>query len=146
PAGRAISEDRHSHRHDWSDAAPAFRIRHLRPAVRRTGTKRYGRVTVKRECASVCVSRYSSPRSIPGAAMYSATIGHHRYTFSDPGPWPARAPHWRGGVQLAGLGPEGGGGGAAPKWARAALPLAALLLALVAPYESEEVPRLIVDT
>jgi ethanolamine ammonia-lyase large subunit len=78
--------------------------------------------------------------------MYSATIGHRRYTFSDLQMLLAKASPLRSGDQLAGLAAESGEERVAAQFALADLPLSAFLNESVVPYESDEVTRLIVDT
>lgn len=78
--------------------------------------------------------------------MYSATVGHRRYTFSDLGTLLAKASPLRSGDQLAGLAAETGEERVAAQFALADLPLATFLLDAVVPYESDEVTRLIIDT
>jgi ethanolamine ammonia-lyase large subunit len=78
--------------------------------------------------------------------MYSATIGHRRYTFRDLRTLLAKASPLRSGDQLAGLAAESGEERVAAQFALADLPLATFLLDLVIPYESDEITRLIVDT
>jgi ethanolamine ammonia-lyase large subunit len=78
--------------------------------------------------------------------MYSATIGHQHYTFSDLRTLLAKASPLRSGDQLAGLAAGSGEERVAAQYALADLPLATFLLDLVVPYESDEVTRLIVDT
>jgi ethanolamine ammonia-lyase large subunit len=78
--------------------------------------------------------------------MYSATIGHRQYTFSDLRTVLAKASPLRSGDQLAGLAAESGEERVAAQYALADLPLTTFLLDLVVPYESDEVTRLIIDT
>ena len=78
--------------------------------------------------------------------MYSATIGHRRYAFSDLRTLLAKASPLRSGDQLAGLASETGEERVAAQYALADLPLIAFLHNHVVPYERDEVTRLIVDT
>jgi ethanolamine ammonia-lyase large subunit len=78
--------------------------------------------------------------------MYSATIGHQRYTFSDLRRLLAKASPLRSGDQLAGVAAESGEERVAAQFALADLPLATFLLDVVVPYENDDVTRLIVDT
>jgi ethanolamine ammonia-lyase large subunit len=78
--------------------------------------------------------------------MYSATIGHQRYTFGDLRTLLAKASPPRSGDQLAGLAAGSGEERVAAQYALADLPLATFLLDLAVPYETDEVTRLIVDT
>jgi ethanolamine ammonia-lyase large subunit len=78
--------------------------------------------------------------------MYSATIGHQHYTFSDLRTLLAKASPLRSGDQLAGLAAGSGEERVAAQYALADLPLATFLLDLTVPYESDEVTRLIIDT
>src|SRR6516225_6819227 len=78
--------------------------------------------------------------------MYSATIGHRRYTFGDLKTLLAKASPLRSGDELAGLAAETGEERVAAQFALADLPLTAFLQDHVVPYESDEVTRLIVDT
>jgi ethanolamine ammonia-lyase large subunit len=78
--------------------------------------------------------------------MYSATIGHRQYTFSDLKTLLAKASPLRSGDQLAGVAAETGEERVAAQYALADLPLTAFLQDLVVPYESDEVTRLIIDT
>ena len=78
--------------------------------------------------------------------MFSATIGHRQYTFSDLKTLLAKASPLRSGDQLAGIAAETGEERIAAQFALADLPLKAFLQDHVVPYESDEVTRLIVDT
>jgi ethanolamine ammonia-lyase large subunit len=78
--------------------------------------------------------------------MYSATIGHRHYTFSDLRMLLAKASPLRSGDQLAGLAAESGEERVAAQFALADLPLTAFLQDAVVPYESDEVTRLVIDT
>jgi ethanolamine ammonia-lyase large subunit len=78
--------------------------------------------------------------------MYSATIGHQQYTFSDLRMLLAKASPLRSGDQLAGIAAGSGEERVAAQYALADLPLATFLLDLAVPYESDEVTRLIIDT
>jgi ethanolamine ammonia-lyase large subunit len=78
--------------------------------------------------------------------MYSATIGHQRYTFRDLRGLLAKASPLRSGDELAGVAAESGEERVAAQFALADLPLTTFLLDLVVPYENDDVTRLIVDT
>jgi ethanolamine ammonia-lyase large subunit len=78
--------------------------------------------------------------------MYSATIGHQRYTFSDLKRLLAKASPSRSGDELAGVAAASGEERVAAQFALADLPLATFLLDPVVPYETDDVTRLIVDT
>jgi ethanolamine ammonia-lyase large subunit len=78
--------------------------------------------------------------------MYSATIGHRRYTFRDLRDLLAKASPLRSGDQLAGLAAQSGEERVAAQYALADLPLATFLSDHVVSYDSDEVTRLIVDT
>jgi ethanolamine ammonia-lyase large subunit len=78
--------------------------------------------------------------------MYSATIGHRRYTFSDLKTLLARASPLRSGDQLAGVAAETGEERVAAQYALADLPLTVFLNEPAVAYESDEVTRLIIDT
>jgi ethanolamine ammonia-lyase large subunit len=78
--------------------------------------------------------------------MYSATIGHRRYLFSDLRTLLAKASPTRSGDQLAGISAETSEEQVAAQYALADLPLAAFLHEHVVPYETDEVTRLIIDT
>src|ERR1700681_1632630 len=78
--------------------------------------------------------------------MYSATIGTRRYAFGDLKTLLAKASPLRSGDQLAGVAAETGEERVAAQFALADLPLTTFLQEHLAPYESDEVTRLIVDT
>lgn len=78
--------------------------------------------------------------------MYSATIGHQHYRFSDLRELLAKASPMRSGDELAGVAAASGEERVAAQFALADLPLPTLLVDLVIPYENDEVTRLIVDT
>jgi ethanolamine ammonia-lyase large subunit len=78
--------------------------------------------------------------------MYSATIGHRRYTFCDLKTLLAKASPARSGDQLAGVAAETGEERVAAQYALADLPLTTFLNEAVVPYERDEVTRLILDT
>jgi ethanolamine ammonia-lyase large subunit len=78
--------------------------------------------------------------------MYSATIAHQRYTFSDLRGLLAKASPSRSGDELAGVAAANGEERVAAQFALADLPLATFLHEPVVPYESDDVTRLIVDT
>src|SRR5262245_22192391 len=78
--------------------------------------------------------------------MYSATIGAHRYTFSDLRTLMARASPLRSGDVLAGVAAETGEERVAAQFALADLPLKTFLTDQVVPSEIDEVTRLILDS
>ena len=78
--------------------------------------------------------------------MYGATLGAERYAFSDLKTLMAKATPLRSGDQLAGLAARSGEERVAAQFALADLPLKAFLENPVAPYETDEVTRLILDT
>jgi ethanolamine ammonia-lyase large subunit len=78
--------------------------------------------------------------------MYSATIGHRRYTFPDLKTLLAKATPQRSGDRLAGLAAQTGEERVAAQFALADLPLTRFLDEAVAPYETDEVTRLIIDS
>jgi ethanolamine ammonia-lyase large subunit len=78
--------------------------------------------------------------------MYSATIGHQHYRFSDLRELLAKASPMRSGDELAGVAAASGEERVAAQFALADVPLPTLLLDPVIPYENDEVTRLIVDT
>ena len=78
--------------------------------------------------------------------MYSATIGHRRYTFRDLKDLLAKGSPLRSGDQLAGLAASTGEERVAAQYALADLPLATFLSDHVVRYDSDEITRLIVDT
>jgi ethanolamine ammonia-lyase large subunit len=78
--------------------------------------------------------------------MYSATVGHRRYTFPDLKTLLAKATPQRSGDRLAGVAAETGEERVAAQFALADLPLARFLDEAVVPYETDEVTRLIVDS
>ncbi|MBO0751815.1 MAG: ethanolamine ammonia-lyase subunit EutB, partial [Bradyrhizobiaceae bacterium] len=78
--------------------------------------------------------------------MYSATIGHRRYSFSDLKELLAKASPLRSGDALAGVAAASGEERVAAQFALADLPLTGFLEDLVVPYETDEVTRLIIDT
>jgi ethanolamine ammonia-lyase large subunit len=80
-----------------------------------------------------------------GLAMYAATVGAHRYTFSDLKMLLAKATPPRSGDALAGLIAESGEERVAAQFALADLPLTTFLNETVIPYENDEVTRLIID-
>ncbi|TAH27370.1 MAG: ethanolamine ammonia-lyase subunit EutB [Cytophagales bacterium] len=78
--------------------------------------------------------------------MYSATINHQNYTFTDLKTLLAKASPLRSGDQLAGLSASSMTDRVAAQLALADVPLKTFLSELVIPYETDEVSRLIIDT
>src|SRR4051812_6026310 len=95
--------------------------------------------------ASGATIRYSRRKNPSGPAMYSATIGGRRFTFSDLKTLMAKATPLRSGDQLAGLAAETGEERVAAQYALADLPLATFLQEELGPYKTDEVTRLIID-
>src|SRR4029077_6996743 len=78
--------------------------------------------------------------------MYGATLGNHRYNFSNLATLLAKASPLRSGDVLAGIAAQSGEERVAAQYALADLPLTAFLEQPPFPYETDEVPRLIIDT
>jgi ethanolamine ammonia-lyase large subunit len=77
--------------------------------------------------------------------MYGATLGNHRYNFSNLATLLAKASPLRSGDILAGVAAQSGEERVATQFALADLPLCALLEDHLISYESDEITRLIVD-
>jgi ethanolamine ammonia-lyase large subunit len=77
--------------------------------------------------------------------MYGATLGNHRYNFSNLATLLAKASPLRSGDILAGVAAQSGEERVAAQFALADLPLCALLEDHLISYESDEITRLIVD-
>ena len=77
--------------------------------------------------------------------MYGATLGNHRYNFSNLAMLLAKASPLRSGDILAGVAAQSGEERVATQFALADLPLCALLEDHLISYESDEITRLIVD-
>jgi ethanolamine ammonia-lyase large subunit len=77
--------------------------------------------------------------------MYGASLGNHRYTFSNRATLLAKASPLRSGDVLAGIAAQSAEERVAAQFALADLPLRAFLEDHLISYESDEVTRLIAD-
>ncbi|HEY6705888.1 MAG TPA: ethanolamine ammonia-lyase subunit EutB [Xanthobacteraceae bacterium] len=77
--------------------------------------------------------------------MYGATLGNHRYNFSNLATLLAKASPLRSGDILAGVAAQSGEERVAAQFALADLPLRTFLEDHLISYESDEITRLIVD-
>jgi len=77
--------------------------------------------------------------------MYGATLGNHRYNFSNIATLLAKASPLRSGDILAGIAAQSGEERVAAQFALADLPLRTFLEDHLISYESDEITRLIVD-
>ena len=77
--------------------------------------------------------------------MYGATLGNHRYNFSNLATLLAKASPLRSGDVLAGIAAQSGEERVAAQFALADLPLRTFLEDHLIPYESDEITRLVAD-